>query len=92
MYSICFVMLRFSLSASFFTFSYKLSDSLMDVGFIEITSISFALLYGIRFFSSNAKRIILTTYEYLCYYLFVVNNNFNDCKNILEVRPYEIHF
>ena len=64
----------------------------MDVGFIEITSISFALLYGIRFFSSNAKRIILTTYEYLCYYLFVVNNNFNDCKNILEVRPYEIHF
>ena len=72
-------MLRFSLSASFFTFSYKLSDSLMDVGFIEITSISFALLYGIRFFSSNAKRIILTTCKYMCYYLCVVNNNFNDC-------------
>lgn len=83
MYSICFVMLRFSLSASFLTFSYKLSDSLMDVGFIEITSISFALLYVIRFFSSNVKRIILTTHEYMCYYLCVVNNNFNDCKKYI---------
>lgn len=36
MYSICFVILRFSSSASFRIFSYSSSLSLIDVGFMAI--------------------------------------------------------